>query len=249
MFFPTLAAFIVGGLCFALRFRKDLRLPYDWQKLEEPGKSITDQFLFWASWVALGTLVVGYIIGGEKHWPISFIAGPVAIVMLALAKVRKTRRIRVILRSAPWHILIYALGMFVVITAAFNHGTLAFLTTPLHSMVAVNAGTWANLSAGGILALLAAAVNNLPATLIGVLVLRSVRAPSLMAISAIILGVDIGPKFTPFGSLATLLWLGILERQKIHISWGKYLKENWWVTLLVLCAALAGLVLSQMVWG
>jgi arsenical pump membrane protein len=61
--------------------------------------------------------------------------------------------------------------------------------------------------------------------------------------------VDIGPKLTPFGSLATLLWLGILARNGIHISWGRYLKENWWVALLTLGAAFLGLLASNALLG
>jgi arsenical pump membrane protein len=68
---------------------------------------------------------------------------------------------------------------------------------------------------------------------------------SLAAIYSIIIGVDIGPKLTPFGSLATLLWLGILKRNGITISWGEFIRENWWVTLVTLAAAFGGLLLSS----
>jgi arsenical pump membrane protein len=78
-----------------------------------------------------------------------------------------------------------------------------------------------------------------------VLALRTVPHPALMAIYAIVLGVDIGSKLTPFGSLATLLWLGILDKHGIRISWGHYLRENWWVTVVVLAAAFAGLLVSS----
>jgi arsenical pump membrane protein len=139
--------------------------------------------------------------------------------------------------------------MFVVITAAYNAQVLDFLTTPLHGFVAAGGHPWQALSAGGVLALLSAGVNNLPATLIGVLVLRSVTAPGKLAIYAMILGVDIGPKLTPFGSLATLLWLGILRKNGITISWGQYLRENWWVAVLVLSAALLALLGSNALLG
>ncbi|MGH2504632.1 MAG: ArsB/NhaD family transporter, partial [Ktedonobacterales bacterium] len=69
---------------------------------------------------------------------------------------------------------------------------------------------------------------------------------SQMAIYAIILGVDIGPKLTPFGSLATLLWLGALKRNGISISWGHFIRENWWVTLLTLAAAFGALALVSL---
>lgn len=250
MALPTLAAFIVGALVFALRWRGILNFSkYDALELEQPASVLKDRVAFRCGWVALAMLVVGYIIGGKFHWPISLIAGPVALAMVILAQIRQTRSARKILLSAPWPILIYALGMFVVITAAFNTQVLAFLATPLKGFVAQGAGPFQALAAGGLLALLSAAVNNLPATLIGVLVLHSVHTPSLLAIYASILGVDIGPKLTPFGSLATLLWLGILQRNGIFISWGKYLHENWWVTLIVLIAAFVGLLAANALLG
>jgi arsenical pump membrane protein len=105
------------------------------------------------------------------------------------------------------------------------------------------------LRAGGILALLTAAVNNLPATLTGVLALHTAPVTSSLATYAIMLGVDIGAKLTPFGSLATLLWLGILRRHGIAISWGRYLRENWWVTMLALAAAFGALLAANAVLG
>ncbi|MBV9022174.1 MAG: arsenical efflux pump membrane protein ArsB, partial [Ktedonobacteraceae bacterium] len=100
------------------------------------------------------------------------------------------------------------------------------------------------LLSGSIVAFLSAATNNLPTTLIGVLVLHGVARPNLLAIYAMVLGVDIGPKFTAFGSLATLLWLDILRRNGIRISWLRYFYENWWITLVTLGMSFVGLVVS-----
>lgn len=246
MLLPTLAAFIVAATAFALRFRRQIGVPYAVHMLEDPWSVIRDRVVFWAGWAGLGALVIGYIVGSELlHYPVSLVAGIVALAMVLLVLVRRLSSAKEVLLRAPWGILVYALGMFVVITAAFNAQILGFLTGPLHTYVAATAGPLEAILAGGILALLSAAVNNLPATLIGVLVLGKAGQTSLLAIYAIILGVDIGPKLTPFGSLATLLWLGILEHNGIHISWGRYLRENWWVTLVALGAAFVGLLASN----
>jgi len=122
----------------------------------------------------------------------------------------------------------------------------------LHTLIAGNPGMSmtnesikGTLLVGGTLALLSASTNNLPATLVGVLVLHTVEKPGLLAIYAMTLGVDIGPKLTPYGSLATLLWLGILARHGIRISWWQYVRENWWITLITLMAALSGLLVTR----
>ena len=242
---PTLAAFVVGAAAFGARFHAQLRKPYDCALLANPATSIRDRAVFWCGWAGLVLMVIGYIIGGALHLPVSLVAGSVAVALLALARIRGLRGIRQTVVAAPWSILIYALGMFVVITAAYDAHALTFLTGPLQSHSAPVAGPSGALFSGGLLALLSAAVNNLPATLIGVLALREAPHISSMAIYAIMLGVDIGPKLTPFGSLATLLWMGILARNGIHISWRRYFLENWWVTLLTLGAAFLGLLVSN----
>lgn len=256
MVLPTLFAAIAAGLCFGVRFRTALSARYDPAILETPVDALQDRHLtFWASWGALLTLVIGYSIGGQLHIPVSLIASPVALIMLLLVHVRGIRPAHKILHAAPWGILVYALGMFVVITAAFTSGILSFLTTPLQTFIASASGTSIThesvqgiLLVGGTLTLLSASTNNLPATLVGVLVLHLVERPGLVAIYALTIGVDIGPKLTPYGSLATLLWLGILARYGIRISWRQYIRENWWITLIALMAALSGLLVAQWLW-
>lgn len=249
MAIPMICVFVVGAGAFAARFRTRLGKPYDTHMLRAPTEAIRDHTVFVAGWIILCALIAGYFIIGELHLPFCLVAGSAALVMLALVQLRRLRPAAEVLRTAPWNILIYALGMFVVITAAFDTHVLSFLTQPLRAHVIPPAVPLGALFSGGLLALLSAAVNNLPAALTGVLALRAVPHPAPMAIYAIILGVDIGPKLTPFGSLATLLWLGILDKHGIRISWGHYLRENWWVAVVVLCAAFAGLLASNALLG
>ncbi len=244
MILPTIFAFLVGATAFALRFHQYIRTPYDTQLLEDPQSAIIDRAMFWIGWIALALLALGYVIGSGFHWPFSLVSGSIALVMLLLVRLRNLRPLAQILRKAPSNILIYALGMFVVITAAYDSHVLAFLIDPL--VTNVHAGPIGALLSGSIVALLAAAVNNLPATLISVLVLHVAHTVPHIAIYAIIIGVNIGPKLTPFGSLATLLWLGILNDHDIHISWGHYIRENWWVVIAMLTAAFAGLLLANL---
>lgn len=88
--------------------------------------------------------------------------------------------------------------------------------------------------------------NNLPAVLIGALSIEYASVPPAareLMVYANVVAADIGPKLTPIGSLATLLWLGLLERRGLHVSWGEYLRLGALVTLPVLLVALAALAL------
>lgn len=243
MAIPMLLAFVVGTAAFGLRFRKSIRTPYSLTALGSPADVIRDWTVFRFGLAVLGLLVLGYAVGGRFHAPTAAVALPLAGLMLALVHHRRLSSARQVIAAAPWNILVYACGMFVVISAAYGAHLLSFITQPL-STYAAQSGARSLFITGGLAAVLSSALNNLPATLISVLALQKVAHVSPLALDAVILGVNIGPKLTPFGSLATLLWLGLLEKGGIQISWLEYLKENWWVTLLVLLAALAGLSIS-----
>ncbi len=252
MSLPMIFAAGVAIICFMLRFRSVLfgdEVGYDTAVLKEPASVLKDGLIFRVSCGALFVLITGHlIIGGVFRQPVSFVVVPVAVIVLVFMQFRKITFVNEILFAAPWDVLVYALGMFVVITAAMTPGVIsAFLSiAPLHELIAgARSGTGIFVT-GWILGGLSAVTNNLPATLAGVLLLETAKKTSMLAIYAVILGVDVGPKLTPYGSLATLMWMGILKRQGIEISWSRCFKENWWVAAFALTASLFGLWLLML---
>ena len=226
-------------------FRKDLPRTYELDQLKAPEAAIRDKATFVAGWWVLALLLVGFFAIEPLGVPISAIAAACALILYLIAARGHVISTRKVLKDAPWQVVVFSLGMYLVVYGLRNAGLTDYLTQILN--VFTGYGVWgASLGTGLLAAGLSSVMNNMPTVLVGALSIHSAEATGIVReamIYANVIGCDLGPKITPIGSLATLLWLHVLARKNIVITWGYYLRTGIVLTLPILLATLAALAI------
>ncbi len=226
-------------------FGKDIPRDYDLAQLKRPGVAIYDMATFRAGWLVLILLLAGFFWLGSLGVPISAVAATGAVLLLVVAARGNVIATRTVIRNAPWQVVVFSLGMYLVVYGLRNAGLTGYLTSVLNQCAQY--GVWgAALGTGVLTAILSSIMNNMPTVLIGALSIDPATAQGTVReamIYANVIGSDLGPKITPIGSLATLLWLHVLDSKNIHIAWGYYFRVGIVLTLPVLLVTLAALAL------
>ncbi|WP_308920847.1 arsenic transporter [Janthinobacterium sp. J1-1] len=241
----NVVAVLASLLVLLAFFRHDIPRDYDLAQLGRPSAAIRDGATFKAGWLVLALLLAGFFWLEPAGVPISAVAAAGAGVLLLVAGRGPVISTRAVLRGAPWQIVIFSLGMYMVVYGLRNAGLTGYLTGLLDHFA--HYGVWgAAIGTGVLTALLSSVMNNLPTVLVGALAIEPTTAHGAVReamIYANVIGSDLGPKITPIGSLATLLWLHVLDQKNIHISWGYYFRVGLVLTVPVLLLTLAALAL------
>jgi arsenical pump membrane protein len=240
--------FVAVGATLAMLywfFRRDIPERYSLDDLQDPRHAVRDRLTFRVGWIVLVLLLVGLFALEPMGVPISAISAFCAALLFAVAARGHVISTRRVLREAPWQVVTFSLGMYLVVYGLKNAGLTTYLTEILNYLA--DYGIWgAALGTGFLTALLSSAMNNMPTVLVGALSIHASDATGVVReamIYANVIGSDLGPKITPIGSLATLLWLHVLQRKGIRITWGYYFKVGVILTLPILFITLSALAL------
>ena len=234
-----------------LLFRRHIPKRYSLDELDTPSSAIVDYQVFRAAFPLLAVLLIAYFVLGRWHAPFSLVTGTGALILLIIAgRVGQPGRQAVVplarvMRAAPWQIVLFSLGMYLVVyglgQAGLTHyGAVALEWLSQQGAVIATVGT------GFLAAVVASIMNNMPSTLVGALAIDQAQVPDMtrqLMVYANVIGNDLGPKFTPIGSLATLLWLHVLAGKGHKVSWGQYMKIGLLITPPVLLVTLLALAL------
>jgi arsenical pump membrane protein len=145
-------------------------------------------------------------------------------IVFAIASLRDRAAFAVVIRSVSWTVLLLVAGLFVIVagldaaglTDLARHGVETLAALP--PLPAVLCAAFVTAAASNLM-------NNLPAGLIAGSSVAPLHGHEALR-SAIAVGIDLGPNLSVTGSLATVLWLIALRRERIEITAWTFLRAG-----------------------
>jgi arsenical pump membrane protein len=240
MTLPNLAAMAVNLAAFFALFGRQIPAHFDLPSSpDDPAGSVgpRDTARLRTAAIGLGLVVVGLLAFGALGWPLYLPAVVGAAALVAVGHLRREITIRRVAAGVAWPLPLFVIGMYTVVAAAGRVGlsaawtgllTGATTSPSLDNLLAVAFGT----------AVGANLVNNLPMALVVIAGLRDATGPLTPAPAfASLIGTNVGPNVTFFGSLANLLVLSAARRYGIPVPTGAYLLTGLVTVPLMLLAA------------
>jgi len=240
MLIPYIVSVFISIVFLWLLLRKDIPKTVNISLLKEPSSVIKNHTLFKLSWAFLALLIIGYFVGDAYNLPVAVFALGGGVIFLIIATMFKTVEPVRIIKEAPWQVVWFSIGLYIVVYGLKNAGLTDYLAVILQDL-STRSDTVAIVGTGFIAAFLSAIMNNMPTVMIMDIALQDI--PNQALAYANIIGCNLGPKMTPFGSLATLLWLHVLAKKGVNISFAQYSKFGLLITPPVLLIVLLSLAI------
>jgi arsenical pump membrane protein len=240
MIVPQLVALVSTYAILRWHFRRALPSSFDTESLPEPASVVPNHAYFLVCVTVLVAVLVGYFLApllGLEPYVFAFAAS--AVLLLAGMAAGRVRIY--VVRELAWDIFPFVIGLFIAVQGLENLGIVDASSGWLAEM---RPGSPVKLlTAAGATAFTANIVNNLPAALIARSVLLRSHA-AMGTVLASLIGANVGPMITPFGSLATMLVLGFARRDGVEVRTGRLVLFGLWAVPVILVLTTLTLALT-----
>ena len=235
---PSLLSIVATYGVMRLIFRKDLGGRMEREVKAEPLRREGRLVL-----AGLALMVVVLLTASALKKDLGLPACLAALAITAVVSITsRTNQFR-LAKEISWRTIILVGGLFVMVDAVESIGALTLTQTWL-----VDAQKLAPASAAMVIGVVVAVannlINNLPLGLIAGGTLNAAHVKGLIA-NVVMIGVDLGPNLSITGSLATILWLSALRKEKLDVSFCKFLKVGVIAMPVALAVSLAGAMVMQ----
>ena len=221
-----------------LIFRKDLQARIE-EKIEtEPLKSEGKLVLG-----GLLLMVITLLTASTLKMDLGLPTCLAALAITAAVSIKSKSSPLKLAREISWSTLILVAGLFIMVDAVESIGALKLTQSWLAAAQTLTPPV-AALAVGFVVAIGNNLVNNLPLGLIAGGTLQAAHIQGLIS-RAVLIGVDLGPNLSITGSLATILWLLALRKEKLNVSFWDFLKVGLIAMPVALLLSLGGAILMQ----
>ncbi|MFC6887357.1 MULTISPECIES: SLC13 family permease [Actinomadura] len=234
MWAPQLAVLAVTmALLWAFFWRRGMRGAdrYD----PPPPAPVRDRVLFSATGLACLFFIAAILAGVHNGLQLGVVTAAAALIAVAAFAVRDRSALRPAL--IPWQLMVFVTALFLVVPTLERYG----LDDAMRSLVGTDDGLGGALRAAFAGGGLANVLNNLPAYVAGE---SAVPAGNRDQLLALLIGTNVGPVITPWGSLATLLWFEWCRRWDVKVPIGKFLLTGTALAVLGTAASVGALLLT-----
>lgn len=247
MLIPNVVSVLLSLFVLFLFYRGDLIKRYEPDILKDKPShlAIRDPIVFKVGWLAIILLALIFLFLEllEIKLPVSVVLGFASLLLALSTLPLRVVNLREVFLFTPWKIVFFSVGMYAVVYSFKKVGFTEELSALIRDLSHMGE-LQAILGTGVLSAFLSAVMNNLPTVMTMNIAVKdaglSEELTKFLALANLV-GTNIGPKLTPIGSLATLLWLHVLEYKGIKIGWGYYMKVGFTLTLPVLLGVLVSL--------
>ncbi len=235
---PSLLSIAATYAVMRLIYRKDLQACIEETIESEPLKSEGKLVLG-----GLALMVMTLLTASALHKDLGLPACLAALTITAVVSIKSKSNPMKLVQAISWSTLVLVAGLFIMVDAVESVGALR-LTQSWLAAAQKLAPPVAALVVGFAVAVGNNLVNNLPLGLIAGGTLQAAHIQGLLS-HAVLIGVDLGPNLSITGSLATILWLLALRKEKLNVSFWDFLKVGAIAMPIALLFSLSGVILMQ----